>query len=68
MPKFAGQIRNEDHSFKRVIIEGDTLKDAMDKAGLMPMHKIIHVNRLVGQLTTGQRFSFRVHPIRPEKL
>lgn len=59
MSKFVGFVggATQEH---RVVIEGDTLKEAMDLAEFIPQMKTYTGGRYVGQLTDGRRFSFRV--------
>jgi len=58
MPVFVGYIGE-----KRVEVEGETLKEAMANGGYMPLNQTKSGMRLVGQLTTGERFYFRISPV-----
>jgi hypothetical protein len=67
MPKYIGFVggTSKEH---RVIVEGETLKEAMEKAAYLPLNQSRNNNRLVGQLTDGRRYSFRTQPARSDEL
>jgi hypothetical protein len=58
MKKYSGMVAG-----KRVEVKGETLKEAMTAAGYMPMNSAQYINRLVGKLTDGRRFSFKNTPM-----
>lgn len=62
MPKFVGFINHK----QRVIVEGRTLVEAMATAGYTPLRSEFYASKLVGCLTTGERFSFRLASIENE--
>lgn len=45
---------------RNVEARGENVKDAMERAGYMPLTCMKQIGKLVGKLTTGQRFSFRI--------
>ena len=55
MKKWKGNIDN-----KEVVVIGDTLKNAMANAGYLPQTQFTSTGKIIGRLTTGQRFSFRI--------
>lgn len=57
MPTFSGWVAE-----KRVTIQGQTLKEAMEFAGYLPLRAEKSGGQLVGQLITGQRFRFMMQP------
>ena len=45
---------------RRVEARGENVKDAMERAGYMPLTQHHTTGKLIGKLTTGQRYSFRI--------
>jgi hypothetical protein len=47
---------------KTIVLEGLNCLDALSRAGYEPATKVTSINRYVGRLTNGQRYSIRVQP------
>jgi len=54
---YVGRVNN-----RRVEIRGETLIDAMERAGYIPRTKATSTGRILGILSTGQRYTFRIAP------